>query len=287
MPPAITGEAGVVSEEGRRQEDEDYGDSDIDKDDEDGLLEHEDDDEQRMEREEAESAVQVDEGQAGECAADGNAAAPIDVDVKDGEGKSVDNPGKWSAATFKYKATKGYAELPGGARVLEANGDGKRIVGDPQEDREYEFHYGGDVEGFGDGAFGSTSSTGKDMFSEEQGPKLDVPNLLKMGMTRARAIDPLFLMFIVYPLLACMTAAHPVGCQCLLEPTGRVAFFSQIVHWSNKYALEIGLGGGTGHLYTLRTLVDIVRWFGIILYSGQIGGHRALYRYWDVNDKHL
>ena len=208
-------------------------------------------------------------------------------DEKEPPFDQVDNPGNWPEFCFKphYK-TKGKGKnikyeythhaLPSGAQPVPVDpATNKRTQGG------YEFFYNGEfnAEDFkGECGFKYPFRHGADphcMFPDDRAGKLDAFMLELMGLTKERmeGKDALFFLNLLLPLVDPKTSGV-MGDQ-------RLPFFTQVVQWSNMYALQIGLGGPMKHKYKLLELYEIVRYFGVVLRDGALGGsHGDIHRRW-------
>jgi hypothetical protein len=84
--------------------------------------------------------------------------------------------------------------------------------------------------------------------------------------------------------------------MCSTEKSGipndpRKSFYSKVEVYSQKYALDIGLGGSYGHVFKPLTLDELVRFDGVIVRDGVRGGSNgAVHRRWELgadHDKHI
>ena len=196
--------------------------------------------------------------------------------------ENVDNPGGWSKFCFqpKYEALgkgKGFKYLyhatPCGATPVPKI-NGRRAVGG------WEFHYAGwepeEPTNFRSGA----NST--DPFPKERKGQLDVKVLKKLGITKESMLQPdgapdaLKFLQLIFPI--CDTSRNGI------TDDPRLPFYSSVSHWSNLYAVgELKLGMGYGHDYKMITLDELVKWDGILMKDGVLGGSNgAMLRRWDT-----
>jgi hypothetical protein len=183
-----------------------------------------------------------------------------------------DNPGKWSKFTFqpKYEAMgkgKGfkylYHALPCGATPVPMGKDGKRKVGD------WEFHYDGWK--IDNGRSFWSGATSKNPMPEERKGSLDGDTLKKLGVTTSSMLEtdgaPDSLMF--YQLLFPLCDPTRNG----IDRDPRLPLYSAVSHWTNLYAVgELKLGCGYGHEYQMTTPEQIVKWDGVLIKDGVLGG---------------
>jgi hypothetical protein len=80
--------------------------------------------------------------------------------------------------------------------------------------------------------------------------------------------------------------------MCSTEKSGipndpRKSFYSKVEVYSQKYALDIGLGGSYGHVFKPLTLDELVRFDGVIVRDGVRGGSNgAVHRRWELGAEH-
>ena len=166
--------------------------------------------------------------------------------------------------------------MPSGARPVPVDPvTNKRTQGD------YEFFYKGEfnAEDYkGECGFKYPFRHGADphcMFPDDRKGKLDADMLKKLGLTKDR-MDDGDLLFFLQLLLPVIDPKHSkvAGDQ-------RLPFFTAVQQWSNMYAMQIGLGGAYGHKYTLLEVEEIVKYFGVVLRDGALGGsHGDIHRRW-------
>ena len=230
------------------------------------------------EREEVEQAVCVDLGKllAEELASVGDMAGGGDSPPEQPSqaGHVKDDPsGNWSEhLTLKYKGAGasrvclGYA-LPSGVRAIKGEGDRRR-----HHSGKYDFCYGTEVETGIKGRKYATSTVDNpagNLLPKERKSSLDMDKLRKLGFDpKKHMMDPFFFLTLVFP----MEDINKGGLQLR-------GFWDKICEWSNTYAVcELKLGGDKGHKFELRKSHHFIRWFGVVLMNGVLGGGAVLNR---------
>lgn len=106
---------------------------------------------------------------------------------------------------------------------------------------------------------------------------LDYAVLKRLGLSRSRLLrhDPLFFYQLLLPV-------------CKIEKSGikddpRQSYYSKVMTWSHKYALELGLTGSYGHKFREIMIPELLRFDGVLIRDGVLNGSTdgALYRRWD------
>ena len=212
---------------------------------------------------------------------------------------TVDNPGQWSQFTYrpKFGGDRGcgdylYHCLPTGITPVPANANGKRIVeqlitkgkgnrAKKEKIGEFEFHYRGWKRSDNEGPFRS-GATRDNLFPDERKGKLCRSALIKLGCTPARmkqadgAPDSLFFYQLLLPI--CQTENSGV-----MGGDPRIGFYHKAARWSNTYAVrDLDIGNGLKHKYENVTMDELLRWDGVIVMDGALGGSRgAIFRRFD------
>ena len=138
----------------------------------------------------------------------------------------------------------------------------------------FEFFYRGYDDTGADGASkGRVGASEGNLFPESRRGCASGAALKACGLTAAAMLDPLFFLFLVLP---------------LAEHNGLVGFFSDVVMFSNMYAAAapphgIGIAGSAfGHKFRTVELPELVKWFGILVVDGAMGGSSGrLHLRWD------
>jgi len=191
--------------------------------------------------------------------------------------ETIDNPGKWSAYTFRPEfsgkpATGPYKRhsLPTGASPVPKGPDGKRCV------NGWEFFYDGWTKG-DDDATARSGATRENLFPESRKGCLDQRLLRKLGLTKRVIQDKDALFF--YQLLLPMCDPRRSG----IEGDPRKAFYCDVEMFSNLYFMCMGYGGAYGHAFEPVMLPELVRFDGVVVRDGVRGGSDgAVYRRWDA-----
>jgi len=106
---------------------------------------------------------------------------------------------------------------------------------------------------------------------------LDYPLLKRLGLTRTRLLrhDPLFFYQLILPI--CKTDRSGI------KDDPRQSYYSNVMTWSHKYAVDLGLTGSYGHKFQELMIPEIVRFDGVLIRDGVLNGSTdgALYRRWD------
>ena len=75
-----------------------------------------------------------------------------------------------------------------------------------------------------------------------------------------------------------------------IEDDPRMPFYHNVAKWSNSYASnELDIGNGYGHSFKNVTIDEMVRWDGVIVLDGALGGSRGaiLRRFDDSREDNL
>jgi hypothetical protein len=185
---------------------------------------------------------------------------------------TVDNPGGWSEYTFqpKYKkAEKGKGmvylrhALPTGATPVPEVKGKREVAG-------WKFHYDGSWTNKSKKQFRS-GATKVNPFPDSRNGCLDAKVLAKLGMSKERmceadgAPDALFFHQLILPII------DPVNSGIKDDP--RKAFYSKASQYTNLYAIgELQLGNGIGHKWVNTDGPELLRWDGVNLRDGVLGG---------------
>ena len=114
-----------------------------------------------------------------------------------------------------------------------------------------------------------------DMTPEERKGYLDYVKLTAQGLdvTRISEEDSLFFLQLLLPLV------DPT--ESGIENDLRHPFFHAVQAFTNSYAFKAGRGGMYGHNFKPVTEPELVRFFGIVLRDGLLGGSRGdIHRRW-------
>jgi hypothetical protein len=142
---------------------------------------------------------------------------------------------------------------------------GKRIIGD------WEFHYNGwkhpgldppldTVPNIPPARNGSTAANLDQLFPPERRGSLDKDKLKVLGLTKQRMIDTDTAFF--YQLILPFCDPKMSGVQD--DP--RMAFYTEVLHYSNLYAGQNNLGTGPcGHYYEMLSLEDLIHFDGVVV----------------------
>ena len=138
----------------------------------------------------------------------------------------------------------------------------------------FEFFYHGYDDTGADGASkGRVGAREGNLFPESRRGCASAAVLKACGLTAAAMLDPLFFLFLVLP---------------LAEHHGLAGFFSDVVMFSNMYAATapphgIGIAGRAfGVKFRTVELPELIKWFGILVVDGAMGGSSGrLHLRWD------
>jgi len=196
----------------------------------------------------------------------------------------IDNPGGWSSFTFRpkfqYLNSKPvkylYHCLPTGCKPVPPGRNGKRI------DDGYEFFYNGWTRKETDPQFRS-GATRDDLFPECRKGSLDGPLLKKLGLSKERMLhkdgapDSLFFYNLLLPV-------HDTADGGGVEDDPRMPFYPHVSTCTELYAItDLKLrGSGRGHRFKETSPQELLKWDGITVLDGVLGGSRgAILRRWD------
>ena len=198
---------------------------------------------------------------------------PSERKVDEPEFSSVDNPGNWNQYIFRPEFEKGGGKYKGhfqatGVTPVPLGTDGiSRSVGD------WNFFYNGWESKVN---IGRKCKSSKELFPTERYGCLDGELLKKVGLTKERMTsgDALFFYQLLLPI------CNPKKSGIPSDP--RVAFYSDVTNYSNLYACDIGLFGGQyAHAFKAIKVQELVRFDGVIVRDGALGGsNAALYQRW-------
>jgi hypothetical protein len=201
---------------------------------------------------------------------------------------NVDNPGGWCDFTYRPKfaptvknkdgetvpGVYRHHQLPTGALPVPVDeGTGKRTKGG------FEFFYQGDfkregtTELFPD-PFVSTAGP-DDPFPEEREGCLDEAKLQSLGLTAQRMIqgDALFFLNLLLPIGKKERDPHDIDNFA----DERMNFYQTIVGYTNWYLCDAtnGISGSYGHSIKTVEVPELVRFFGVVVRDGAIGGSKG------------
>jgi hypothetical protein len=189
--------------------------------------------------------------------------------------ESVDNPGKWSAYTYrpvfkkknkKEKAEYSHHELPTAAVPVPKDDNGKRVI------NGWEFFYDGWEADLG--ATHRDGATPENPFPECRKGHLDYDLLKKLGLNKQQIMAGDCLFF--YQLLLPFHETHKRIIdkeKNLVDP--RHPYYSLVEQYSRKYAGDQGLGGSFGHSFKTPLVKEFVRFDCAITKDGACGGTRG------------
>ena len=181
----------------------------------------------------------------------------------------VDNPGDWdpysyqarySSKTGKYKGHR----TPTGATVV-PEVDGARTV------NGWSVTYDGSWTSSANTPHRHGASEGNILPDERDG-QLDGEYYKKMGLTKERMQDDyLFFHQLMFPI--CDPAKSGI------DNDPRKSFYHACAQYTNMYALQNDHGGDYGHEYRLVTAAELVRFDGMLLRHGVLGGGHIHHRF--------
>ena len=187
-----------------------------------------------------------------------------------------DDPSNWSEhlrLTYVKKKGKkrepvGYA-LPSGVQAIPGVGESRM-----HDKSGFEFNYSKEVKTGVKGRKYATSTTedpaGK-LLPKERKSVIDMDKLKKIGFDPAKHMeDPLFFLLCLFPLEDFEDQEDEKFCL-----TG---FWDKVVNFTNLYSAKLKLGGDKGHKYIPRNSEMLIRWFGVHLMNGVLGGGPVLNR---------
>ena len=174
------------------------------------------------------------------------------------EFKDVDNPGNWSAYTFRptFDLKKRYVHhcMPAGAVPVPVNDKtGKREVGG------YEFFYNGWKHPSPSQSNSRMGATRDHIFPQEREVQLDANLLKRLGLTKERMLkcDPFFFYQLLLPVI---DPAHSG-----IEDDPRMGYYEEVATHTNLYAVgKKGMGGTRGHVFRPTNSEELVTWDGIV-----------------------
>jgi hypothetical protein len=74
-------------------------------------------------------------------------------------------------------------------------------------------------------------------------------------------------------------------CHSGVASDSRMAFYSIVLRWSNTYAhMHFNTDATVGHHFNNLTLQELVRFDGIVIRNGVLGGHVSFHLRWDKSD---
>ena len=178
---------------------------------------------------------------------------------------------------------------------MPARADGKRVCERlvPKKNGKEHEALGGHFEFFyqgwkNDGEQYRHGATRENLFPEERKGKLCCSTLIRLGLTTNRmkeedgAPDALFFYQLLLPIV------NPT--RSGIEHDPRMGFYHKATQWSNTYAVrDLDSGNGYGHDYKTTSPDELVRWDGIIVTDGVLGGSRGaiLRRFDDSRENNL
>ena len=229
-------------------------------------------------------------------------AEPTPANIRRGQPSSfqdVDNPGNWSEFTYQAKFAKQgnglkyqYHCLPTGVTPVPVGEDGRRtqkhLIGPKSQKRdagEFEFHYNGWEK---EGTQFRSGATRENPFPEVRKGSLCGSTLARLGLTKERmmeadgAPDALWFWQALLPI-------HDIK-RTGIENDPRMPFYHKVAKWSNSYASnELDIGNGYGHSFKNVTIDEMVKWDGVVVMDGALGGSRGaiLRRFDDSREDNL
>ena len=229
-------------------------------------------------------------------------AEPTPANIRRGQPSSfqdVDNPGNWSEFTYQAKFGKQgnglkyqYHCLPTGVTPVPVGEDGRRtqkhLIGrksQKQDAGEFEFHYNGWEK---EGTQFCSGNTRENPFPEVSKGSLCGSTLARLGLTKERmmeadgAPDALWFWQALLPI-------HDIK-RTGIENDPRIPFYHKVEKWSNSYASnELDIGNGYGHSFKNVTIDEMVKWDGVVVMDGALGGSRGaiLRRFDDSREDNL
>ena len=190
--------------------------------------------------------------------------------------KSIDNPGGWSSFTFRpkflwvnKKPTKflHYA-MPADATPVPKNADGKRTV------NGFEFYHNGWTREINDPSFRS-GATRNNLFPSCRKGSLDGDVLAMLGLTKERMLnnkdnapDAFFFWQLLFPI-------HDIANNGSgIDDDPRKGHCPHVTECTEVYAItELKLrGSGRGHRFKETSPQEMVRWDGVLVFDGALGG---------------
>jgi len=206
---------------------------------------------------------------------------PDKPNVKLGEPRSsfkrIDNPGEWSQFTFRPKfqyvnrkaAKYLYHALPTGATPVPKDDNGHRTSDG------FEFHYRGWTRNDDDPVFRS-GATWDNMFPDDRKGSLDGDLLAKLGLTKEcmrdndGAPDALFFYDLILPI-------HDTVNKGTIEEDPRMPYYPHVAECTQIYAItDLKIcGSGRGHQFKETSPQELLRWDGVLVFDGVLGGSRG------------
>src|SRR6056300_724193 len=186
----------------------------------------------------------------------------VDVEAREPEFHTVDNPGQWPRYVFgpkftgsKVRNNKQYKHhaLPSGARVHPIN----RLLEPRRVTDGWGFHYQA-VNKIGDGTARGGATT-ENLIPESRKGSLDAEVLKRCGLSGARMVneDALFWFQLLLPI------GDPA--KSGIENDPRVGFYSDSVLYTDIYRAASGIGGAYGHKTNPVELPELVRFHGALI----------------------
>jgi hypothetical protein len=176
-----------------------------------------------------------------------------------------------SIKVFKNRRDKKYAHhaLPTGARPILFNQQGKRVVDG------WEFHYEKWESPETTNNKKRSRATSTSPFLENWKGRLDYELLKQMKLTKKRIVEGDALRF--FQLLLPIGDPKKSG----IDNDPRLAYYSKVEQWTQKYATLIGLGGSYGHTFKEVMLEELLHFDSVVIRDGVHGGtDGAIYRRW-------
>jgi hypothetical protein len=198
----------------------------------------------------------------------------------DGPAKEdVDNPGNWHMYSFcaRFNSKKKYEGhfTPCGARVVPANNDGIRQIGN------WKFHYQGwTADQFDKDTYVRGDAVHGNLKPPSRRGCLDADVLRKHGLTENRMIekDALFFYQLLFPI------SNPKSSG--VEGDHRMPYFTYAAICTNMYASGLGSGIGVGRHWRSVTVEELVHWTACPIRNGALDGNPGtLTSRWSKDDR--
>jgi hypothetical protein len=125
-----------------------------------------------------------------------------------------------------------------------------------------------------------TGATPTNLLPEERKGHLNYKLLSMLGLTKQRLLshDPLFFLQLILPITR-------VSCSDIKDDP-RMDYYSKVMTWTHKYAIDLGLGGSYGHRFKEVMVPELVRYDAVLIRDGLLGGSvdGGLFRRWKRDD---